>query len=320
VHVTDLRGRALEGVPVLVAVGRERVLATTAADGSVALREAEGIGFARWPASDASYRTSPVAALTAPGAEPLRFRGIAGRILDPDGAPLGRGLVALRREEDGALVAHAPVSAGGCFAFFEVAPALHRISWKPQIYGDEHGALDGGGGIAEWRTDVVLRMGAGDAIEGIVFGADGKPASGVRLRARLDGAMTGATTGDDGCFRIAGLRVGAVYRLMVFEGGFVPETRDVPAGARDVRFRLDPGLETTGVLLGRDGRPTAAPQILSRTEDGREIRLYPSVRADGRFRLHGLPPGRIRITATLDSATWTWTVEAGARDIVVAPD
>jgi len=93
------------------------------------------------------------------------------------------------------------------------------------------------------------------------------------------------------------------YRLTVISTGSVPGMREVPAGAKDVRFRLDAGLVATGRFLDLDGKPKQIGQLLVRAEDGREIRIYPSTDQEGRFRLFGL-----------------WRLHAGDREVGLRPE
>jgi hypothetical protein len=321
-RVTSERGGFVRGVHVVIGDGGDRSVVVTAPDGSFeTTRPLHGdvrIGFATWPASENSYRTTPLPVFPEDGGE-LRFRGIAGRVVDLDGDPVEEGFVVVRREADGAITAHAPLAPGGWFAVYGVEPGVYRLSYKRAIYGWEQGAVEGGANVRESDTDVLLRLGAGDTIEGIVYDGRAKPAKDIYMRAELGSARTGATTGADGRFRIEKLKPGATYRLTVWATGYLPEFRDVPVGAKDVRFQLREGLDATGRILGPDGKPAQVPQLLIETGDGRSIRCYPSTDADGRFLVVGLPEGPFRMWAIRGGERWVWSAHAGDTDVVLRP-
>jgi hypothetical protein len=321
-RVTGERGGHVRGVHIVLRSEQGQVVVTTAADGSFQTTErlhgAVRAGFATWPASENSYRTTPLPVFPEDG-EALRFRGIAGRVVDLDGESVEEGFVVVRKEGDGEITAHAPLAPGGWFAVYGVEPGVYRLTYKRRIYGGEQGAVEGGGGIRESDTDILLRLGAGDTIEGIVFDPGGRPAKDVYLRAELGAARTGATTNADGWFRVEKLKPGATYRLTIWATGFLPESRDVPVGAKDVRFRLQEGLDASGRILGPDGKPAQVPQLLVATDDGRSIRCYPASDANGRFLVVGLPEGPFRMWAVRGGKRWVWRARAGDSDVVLRP-
>jgi len=327
--VTDARGGVVRGAHVVVRSGQQQAVAFSSADGTYRIFEKlDGnarVGFATWPAAE-NYTARTARGVfeeverDADGHPALRFRGIAGRIHGMDGKPLAKGFIAARRVEDDAIVAHAPVVGTGWFALFGFEEGGYHLSYKRAVYGWEVRALEGGLNVREWQTDIELKLSAGDTIEGVVLDPAGVPKPKIYLRAYLGKSLTGGYSGDDGRFRMEKLRPGAVYRLMVWAKGYVPEVRDVPAGARDVRFRLDPGMEATGTLLDQNDKPRSVGQLIVRAEDGRDIRWYQSVGGDGRFVLHGLPRGGITVHAIDGGDWWTWRFNAGDRDVVLRPE
>ena len=138
-------------------------------------------------------------------------------------------------------------------------------------------------------------------------------------RARAQAALKRGTN-DDGRFLIKGLIAGKVYGVMIWAKGFVPESRLVPAGANDVRFRLDPGLEASGRVLDENGDPKQVGQLIVTAADGRLIRHFQPTDASGRFRLAGLPLGKIHLQAFHGDRKWHWVLEAGTHDVTLHPD
>jgi hypothetical protein len=300
--------------------------------GSQKLEGPVRVGFATWPAKENYYRKTalPVYDRTASpvydgieqgasGLPTLHFEGMAGQVLDADEKPVSEGFVVARLESDRTIAAHAPIAGSGWFAFHGLTEGNFHLSYKPgSIYGWEH-AVEGGRSIRGGTTDVLLRVGAGDAIEGVVFDPLGAPAAQIYVRAELGPARTGGYTDAGGRYRIEKLEPGSIYRLTVWATGFVPDSREVPAGAKDVRFTLDPGLEATGRILDRDGKPKSVAQLLVQMADGRRIRSYPAIDKTGRFHLRGLPEGEMELWAISGGNKWVWRLRAGDRDVSLRP-
>ncbi|MHC4225354.1 MAG: sigma-70 family RNA polymerase sigma factor, partial [Planctomycetota bacterium] len=283
-RIISERGGVVPGVHVVIEVDRHRTVVFSSADGTIEVLQempkgSMRVGFATWPAKENYYLRTAVPVFEgieqdADGAPTLRFEGIAGQVLDPDGKPASEGFVVARLESDRTIVAHAPIAGSGWFAFYGLREGEFHLSYKPKsIYSGEH-AVEGGWNVRGGTMDVLLRLGSWDAIEGIVFDPQGLPKMDIYVRAQLGEALTGAATGPEGRFRIEKLEPGTTYRLTVWATGYVPESREVPTGAKDVRFNLDPGLEATGRILDPDGTPKSVGQLLVRTEDGRPIRSY----------------------------------------------
>ncbi|MEE8105059.1 MAG: sigma-70 family RNA polymerase sigma factor [Planctomycetota bacterium] len=327
--IRDRRGGIVRGAHVMLGIGKVQRVTFSSDEGSYRFFDEPGpsprLGFATWPAQESSFTRNPrgvfeIVDYDESGRPRLQFRGIAGRIQSKDGQPLSKGFIAARRAADDTIVAHAPVVGEGWFALFGLKEGVYHLSYRESLSGWEVRALDGGSNIREWQTGVELKVIAGDTIEGLVVDPAGEPIPQIYLRAYLGKSKTGGYSGEDGRFRITKLKQGAVYRLMVFAKGYVPEVRDVPAGARDVRFRLDPGLEASGTLLDQNDKPKSVAQLIVRAEDGRDIRWYQPVATDGRFLLHGLPRGGITAHTVEGGNWWTWKFHAGDRDVVLRPE
>jgi RNA polymerase sigma factor (sigma-70 family) len=116
------------------------------------------------------------------------------------------------------------------------------------------------------------------------------------------------TTGDDGSygFDVAPDR----YTLMVHHPGYILDARPLAVSSdRTESFTLLPGAEIEGVVIdARSGEPIAGAKVSGRSvnEPGDIRWLMASTMADampattdaaGRFRLSGLPPGAVEVTA-----------------------
>jgi protocatechuate 3,4-dioxygenase beta subunit len=172
------------------------------------------------------------------------------------------------------------------------------------------------------------------SISGRVLGSDGAPQAKWRV-SLLDpmvltpyrapaataekltsNAEATSVTGDDGRFRLEGLR-SAAYRLQAWnhEGAMI-RTDPIQAGAQDVVIRVpdDAFVErVTGRVSGRDGTPIAGAdvQILLVTEDSGYASLsqgvkWTSTRPDGTFELLHVPRRFGKLTAGGEGLDVTW--------------
>jgi uncharacterized GH25 family protein len=155
----------------------------------------------------------------------------------------------------------------------------------------------------------------GGRLGGRLLGVDGKPAAGATVaivtgRASVDVSEYfvegSAQTDADGRFVFAPLTP-AKYRIQIGRAGgaqfdrgqshglVIREDLDVSETAPlEVELALEPACTVTGVLRGPDGKPAADAFVLGR--DARGV-LFDRERltrtdAEGRFSIHGLPPGK----------------------------
>lgn len=238
----------------------------------------------------------------------FEFHGIAGRLLGVDGRPVGHGVILLRREGEDEIIADVWLAPGGHFAFPGVEDGLYRLSYKTHPAGSETTTIDGARSVRGWRTDIELRIRPGDTIEGIVFDADGEPRERVCVRTTIGTTLTRSYTDYEGRFTVKGLDPARAYRLTTWVYGYVPEIRDgIRAGAKDVRFTLDPGRRSTGRVV--DGRGNPVAKLKLRTKPA--LPLYRVTNEDGRFDLPGLPEGPIEVRA----GAQVFRFRAGDRDL-----
>lgn len=179
---------------------------------------------------------------------------------------------------------------------------------------------------------VELRLQRGRVLEGLVVDeASTAPVAGARVEASQSqrrsmggGGMTisfvstggGSVTEADGegRFRLEGLGFGA-YDLKARARGFRETTLAVKLAEgeapRPVTVTLKAGLLLEGVVAGPDGDPAAGVRVqaepASADQTRREARSAPvSTRTgdDGAFRLEGLAPGRMVLSARGDGGAW----------------
>lgn len=159
-------------------------------------------------------------------------------------------------------------------------------------------------------------------ITGTVVDAEGRPveaASVVLVPAirsprggtslNYDSYLT-AATGPDGVFEIPAVGGGSCH-LIVDHVEFQsrpPTSVDIPADEGDTdlgRIQLTPGLRIEGLVVGPGGRPIAGAQVgafqgyapRGPTGEGSRTAITDT---DGRFRIGGLPDGRVEVTAAAD--------------------
>jgi len=245
----------------------------------------------------------------------LAFEGIAGTVAAGDGSLLTSGVVLARFAGEDTIVANAPISAEGAFAFARLQPGRYLLTYKSHVYGSEYDMTDGGIELEEWRTGVELRLADGATIEGVVLDEHGKPKHKVWMRVTRGSVLTGDYTDEEGRFRVEGLVPDKSYTLTVWLRGFVPEQREARAGERDIRFSLDPGLRTTGVLRGSDGLAVVGKQLFFRFGDGAQTSLYATTDASGLFEVGGLPDQRIEALVAQGEMVSCGSFRAGDRDV-----
>ena len=224
--------------------------------------------------------------VTARGGGPLAFPSFkasgtrpespeAALLQDPArGDSLGRVTLYPRFEGDNYLCASAPGFAPDCrlLASGDSLPA--RVELEPAF-----------------ALTVRARAGA------LAPGQPGQPLPGARVRVRRSGSRESAWSGETderGGFTAAGLGRGE-YVVDVREGGRLPFRGAVDvAGDGILEASLEPGAVLEGTLLDADGRPARGLRILARPAWPSGPRCPESVaeaavRADGGFRLAGLP-------------------------------
>jgi RNA polymerase sigma-70 factor (ECF subfamily) len=229
----------------------------------------------------------------------LPFHGVAGVLLDEDGMPQAKRVVYVRPEGESERLQYARTTEEGHFAFYGLPDGAYRLSSAPALHSEETFTLEGGAGLPENRTGLIVRVVRGLTIEGIVLDEKGRPVPKLWVRAQdiENGARAGAYTNADGRFVIKGLEPRQRFDVVVRTETCVPETDEaVPAGTTGLRFKLARGLEASGSLLEADGRPVAKAWLTIMDQDGRELPLMNrGTDEHGRFKLAGLPAGHFEV-------------------------
>ncbi len=189
------------------------------------------------------------------------------------------------------------------------------------------------------KGDIEVRMASERVIEGVVLGAeDGVPIAGAEIWASIEAMVGGmnrrvgtgkpVTSGEDGSFRIGGLREGrAELRVTARGRRELEQTVVIPADAdpEPVVVRLEQGLELSGRVETEAGEPVPGLEVQamgsSRRLVGRTVLMESSqtlTRQDGSFHFDDLGPGDYRLSATaIDGSSAEASVTAGQDDMVV---
>ena len=112
-------------------------------------------------------------------------------------------------------------------------------------------------GVKPGTEEVLVRLEAGETIEGLVLDTDGKPVANVQVNAQGGaggrGNMRGASTDERGRFTLGGLDAGVTYVLTAQQWNSV-QRNSLPvraeAGARDVKLVFPTTVKLSGRLTG----------------------------------------------------------------------
>jgi len=211
---------------------------------------------------------------------------ISGRILAPDGRPLGGCSVQAFSETGDPYTPSDTTKDDGTFAIRGITAGTYRLEARPPE-AQRTGYVTQGAqlraakatGVAVGAKDVEIRLTGGLAIRGVLLDAAGKPLVGAWIRAvvrpgrdidlGVDGWLQGpgAQTDAAGRFTISGLAT-AHYRLV-----HVPDPRqglvvrplhggdDVVAGATNVRVVAGNLAMISGTAVDEEGKPLADVEI-----------------------------------------------------------
>ncbi len=211
---------------------------------------------------------------------------IAGRVLAPDGRPLGGCSVQAFSETGDRYTPSDTTKADGTFVIRGIGAGTYRIDAKPPE-ADRTGYVTQGAqlraakatGVAVGARDVEIRLTGGLTIRGVFLDAAGKPLADAWIRAEVRPGQNlepgedtwflgpGAQTDAAGRFTISGLAT-AHYRLV-----HVPDAQnfvvarplkggdDVVAGASNVRVVAGNLATISGTVVDEGGKPVADASV-----------------------------------------------------------
>ena len=274
--------------------------------------EARAVGHAMARAHDVAVPRGAELLLELPAA------GVVEGVVTRDGRPVPGATVSILAAGEPVLVESGPV--GGFAA--EVEPGLHRAFAR---LGGATGTAGRVIAVAAGATvrGIEIRLGPSAAIAGRVRSAAG-PVAGAAVVAVLHGDLANparGATGADGGYELRGLAPG-VYRISASAQGFAATVVPGVTLRTGDRFTLDVLLVSpsavSGTVTDMDGRPVAGALV---SADGQGIRgpgpgggggggagvatasLAALTGADGRYRLEGVSPGPVRVSARKDATS-----------------
>ncbi|MES1245587.1 MAG: carboxypeptidase regulatory-like domain-containing protein [Acidobacteriota bacterium] len=328
-RVLDDRGRPVSGAQVGLAISQEHQgdrpsPVETGPDGAFRLRDlVRGERYDLWVQAD-GFVTRQAPGVEAPTAEPLRIelrrgRILAVRVVDPDGRPVPRArlsrLERMTMKMDGGSIGSQSVSdAGetddeGTLRIGGLEPGVVDL----QVEADGFQTLLARGlrvpeNEAAGPVEITLARGA--VLEGRVLDGDGKPVLGASVRAfqedaeRPFGGPPGATTDDEGRYRLTGLSPGS-YQVAADSADIQASAQapvEIRAAVQSLDLRFPKGSTVSGQVVDDRGSPVAqarislapnGPATLSQADGTFTFRSV----ADGAFRLRGAAPGFAETTA-----------------------
>ncbi len=234
---------------------------------------------------------------------------VAGQVVDQDGQPVPQMVVVLVRAGATSFQnARATTDAEGRFRL----NALDDATWQLTVQVGSSGFIaEAGLPVQLGDLDVRVVMQQGAAIEGEVYGPDGKPLPQAQITWQAEavpgqqggGRYGNARTDSQGRFEMAGLQPGLSGTLYVFPNraqstdamrATIPGVR---VGSAGVRVDLERGLFLEGIfVLPEKGAPGPFSFMLQGKEPNQQ-RGAAATGKDGRFRIGPLPAGEYVLRA-----------------------
>jgi protocatechuate 3,4-dioxygenase beta subunit len=255
---------------------------------------------------------------------------VSGRVKDESGAGVGNVRVfAMRDSPPYGQAARTRSNPDGTYALEGMLPGNYRVNAQEEGYGMAFGRARV---MAADVGNVDLLMPHGANVTGRVTTADGRPVEGARVQASVEMRLSGmgmvqsgdgATTAADGTFELkrigpSTLR-GTVRHEELGMQSFGPE--EVKAGERKVlNLVLKKGASVAGTVRTEDGKPAPDVRI---TALAREARMFLDAQEvsgpDGRYKLGGLPAGRLTVAADRSGRpSWGMGDEPNQKTLTVA--
>jgi Carboxypeptidase regulatory-like domain/PDZ domain len=258
-------------------------------------------------------------------------RALAGRVVEPSGAPVPDAVVTVglgRARGRSGVLPPSPTTtdAQGRFHFESVPP---QVGWIQAVAGD---LISDRVTVEPGSTEVEITVRPGGVLAGRVLHADGTPSTAFALQLnrsrRFDTSRTLSIVDPDGRFEVRGLNAGT-WELQALARDTGPSERvrvDLPAspGARvEKDLRLRAGRKLQGVV--RDANSHAAVEgarVAMETSPGEDsvlVRTGTFTGPDGRFELEGLPDSPVSVAVEADRYNRRIvTLPRGKTDVEVA--
>lgn len=242
-----------------------------------------------------------------------RGAGVAGTVVDGDGAPVSGARVTYRSaamwEQSADDQDAAVTGADGAFRIDALPAGTYWLAARHAELAPAETAPITLDGVRE-RDGVVIALGEGGVIAGTVVTAEGAPVDSAMVRVASAGNRGWSRqvfTDDAGAFELRGLPRQAVQLVAVAESAAsAPVAVDLQAAgeARGVVVTLDVGGRIAGVVRDASGQPAEGVQVWAWPEgvDRAWWRLrglqQELTDAGGRFELRGLPDGAYVLRAS----------------------
>jgi protocatechuate 3,4-dioxygenase beta subunit len=229
---------------------------------------------------------------------------VGGRVLDPDGHGLDDARLEARPARSGpsdSPPARARTEGAGRYLFEGLLPGAYDITATAEGRRPAQANARVSGDVRDF--DLVLRPGL--AVRGRVLTSSGGPVGGAKVVALLRGpspthARQAAHSTDDGSYELEHLGPG-LLTIVARHGLGVARFGPEPLGegaAKVVDLVLRPGGIIAGQARHEDGTPAGNIRVSAAHPDDPPIALVDGVTGpDGRYRLSGLVPGRLLVTA-----------------------
>ena len=149
------------------------------------------------------------------------------------------------------------------------------------------------------RWLVIAAIGAAELLVGqagvtgrIVADATGDPIPNVRVRIIAAGRTRLAITDADGRFSFAAPE-GSGFTISALKSGYVTREQTVPAASEPIVLRLARAAVVSGRAIDRIGEPVVNGMVIAQTAEGRRSIARAETDDSGRFRIPGIPAGRV---------------------------